>query len=269
MSFQAINWAYQQSLDAGMKFTLVTLCNYADESGGCFPKHDTLAKQTGHSRATIIRHIKRLAENGMVFVEHTRRDDGRQGANRYRVSLCDPVSQSITSDAPEYHLGGSRVSLEPFPESHGATPITTKINHQLEPSIEPLSVSRKQTTYSPGFDYVWKTIKAERLWHKTPPGNKAEAYREYRAAMAGDLSPIDTLAVWRSYVAQCKQADCNTKHFCRWIKLEGYDDTYEVPLSGKQMADAAMTERWRRQELEQPLAPGIAYIEIETEGTEP
>src|SRR3546814_6065727 len=54
MSFQAINWAYKQTLGGGIKFTLVTLANYADEDGTCFPRHETLAEQTGHSLRTIV-----------------------------------------------------------------------------------------------------------------------------------------------------------------------------------------------------------------------
>jgi DNA-binding GntR family transcriptional regulator len=66
MSFQAMAWAVKIKLPTYEKFVLIMLSNYADEEGKCWPSIETLCNETGLSRPTIKRVLKRLVERGLI-----------------------------------------------------------------------------------------------------------------------------------------------------------------------------------------------------------
>lgn len=103
MSFQAINWAYEQDVSIKLKFLLVTMANYADESHSCFPSQKLLAKMTSQSERTVRDQIQQLKEAGLVVVQE-RRDPitMRRLSDRYLLLVDGPpaTSTSTVADAP-------------------------------------------------------------------------------------------------------------------------------------------------------------------------
>lgn len=66
------------------KSVLEQLCNHCDGSATCFPSLETLAKETGRNRRTVIRAISSLVASGHVVKRGPRRPGGAQV---YEISL--------------------------------------------------------------------------------------------------------------------------------------------------------------------------------------
>lgn len=66
MSHAATTWAYRQELDAGPKFVLVALADFADENASCYPGQERIAKMTGLHRSSVVRHMQTLEDLGLI-----------------------------------------------------------------------------------------------------------------------------------------------------------------------------------------------------------
>jgi DNA-binding GntR family transcriptional regulator len=66
MSFQAMAWATKVKLPTYEKFVLIMLSNYADEDGKCWPSIETLCNETGLSRPTVKRVLRKLVERKIL-----------------------------------------------------------------------------------------------------------------------------------------------------------------------------------------------------------
>lgn len=79
MSVQAITWAFGQDLDSSaVKFVLVTLANYANSAGECFPGVTRLSRDTGLDERTVQRALGKLVKLGLIVrVARYRKGGGR------------------------------------------------------------------------------------------------------------------------------------------------------------------------------------------------
>ncbi len=89
MSFQAMAWAIKQKLPTKEKFVLLILANYTDNESQCWPSIERLCEDTGMSRPTIKRSLRKLVELGYLMKVRRYRDK-MQTSNLYR--LKDPDS---------------------------------------------------------------------------------------------------------------------------------------------------------------------------------
>jgi DNA-binding transcriptional MocR family regulator len=71
MSAQAMSWAVEQDLPAMKKIVLIMLCNHANKSMMRFPSHETLAKDCGMSKRSVISKIDELEKEGFIGVERS------------------------------------------------------------------------------------------------------------------------------------------------------------------------------------------------------
>jgi len=100
MSHVATAWAYRQNIDAGPKFVLVALADFADEKGTCFPGQERLADMTGMHRSSVVRHIKTLEKLGLLTRTRRGRPDGRgRSSDRYQLNLTTNVAPSNVADS--------------------------------------------------------------------------------------------------------------------------------------------------------------------------
>lgn len=86
MSFQAMAWAVKQQIPTHEKFTLIMLSNYADANGKCWPSIETLCRDTGLSRPSVKRALRRLVELELIK-KITRKMGNLQSSNFYLLSL--------------------------------------------------------------------------------------------------------------------------------------------------------------------------------------
>ena len=86
MSWQATAWAVRQKTgSAGCKLLLLTLANYADDTGCCWPGQDTLKNDTEQSLDTIQRQLKKLETLGLVRKVPRPMGPGRWSSRRARA----------------------------------------------------------------------------------------------------------------------------------------------------------------------------------------
>src|SRR6476619_978800 len=91
MSWQATAWAVKRVTGSPQrKLLLLTLANYADDLGYCWPSQKTLSDDTEQSSDTVQRHLKRLAADGHLTIEQRARASGRWPALAYRLSMSEP-----------------------------------------------------------------------------------------------------------------------------------------------------------------------------------
>lgn len=85
MSHAAVNWAYEQDLPSSHKFVLVTLADYADGNGFCFPGQKSIARRVSLSERKVRDILTDLEEQG--YIERQRRSDpsGRRLTDGYQL----------------------------------------------------------------------------------------------------------------------------------------------------------------------------------------
>ena len=144
------------------KLVLVKLADNASDQGECWPSYQHIADQCEIDRSTVRRHIKQLAEQGLLRVENR---DGPKGnsSNLYFLTLGG-VGQKSTPVGTESTGGGT-------PPTGGVGTESTRTSHPPEPVNEPKPLCT--TNPAEGFDRFWKLYPrkvgkapAEKAWKK-------------------------------------------------------------------------------------------------------
>ncbi|MGH6713585.1 MAG: helix-turn-helix domain-containing protein, partial [Bradyrhizobium sp.] len=88
MSIQAVGWALEQYIPTPIaKLVLVSLANHANhETGECWPKIETIARECSCSIRSVQRYVRVLEEKGLVKVE-PRFIKGRQDSSLYWLQI--------------------------------------------------------------------------------------------------------------------------------------------------------------------------------------
>jgi biotin operon repressor len=119
MSVQAVKWVRDlRGLNTSQKAVLFVIAEHADKNGSnSFPNLNTIAAESGCSRANLDRVLKQLKKDGLVEVTPRRGHRGRQTSSHYQLPL-----QNLISEIPEPHCE--------FPEPHHGGGLN-------KPSVEP------------------------------------------------------------------------------------------------------------------------------------
>lgn len=116
MCFESLAWATKQELPAMQKIVLVMLADHNSKNGLCFPSYDTLAKECGMTKRSVINQVEKLESAGLLTIEHF-----KNRTNRYVLNV--PASESVSSGSESLSLGSESLSPEPV-----IKPITKPIN---------------------------------------------------------------------------------------------------------------------------------------------
>lgn len=87
------------------------ICHFANDDGHCFPSMTTLAKCSGISRRSVVNHVEKLEEYGLITKE-VRKDGKKNLTNVYSVNTLEDVGGA--GDA----LGGAGDALGVVQEMH-------------------------------------------------------------------------------------------------------------------------------------------------------
>ena len=147
MSVQAITWAYQTNIsDPIKKFILVTLGNYADEYGVCWPSQSTLIAACSCSERKLRESLKSLEAEGWIKRIQRRRKNGSRRSDAVLLvgflerkiplladehpilALLDVVPEDTPTTINRHVVPGPPRHVVPDPPARGAA---------LEPSLEP------------------------------------------------------------------------------------------------------------------------------------
>jgi hypothetical protein len=166
MSWQATAWAVRQKTgSAGCKLLLLTLANYADDTGCCWPGQESLRDDTEQSLDTIQRQLKLLEAAGLIRKIIRPMGPGRWSSRTYFLNLTvaeisKPQSAAWSdavdsAGAPGGSPGGTmpqgnrdHAAPDPVTMPHQTRDHAAPVRHepslepQLEPSLEPSSASK-------------------------------------------------------------------------------------------------------------------------------
>lgn len=220
MSHQAVSWAYEQPIQpSGAKFLLVTLANYANPDGFCYPGQEKLGDDTGMSERSVRAHLATLEEAGILRRQFRYDRHGKRTSDGFWLVGFRPLPADIAASLPADSAG----SNERLPATSAAskTATTGKKRHdyrqitsslpadsagtykEVDPSVEP-SVNHQSIAASPPrVDPLWD-VHVELLGFsptaKTPEhGAWNRACAVYRAIRAG---PDDVRLAFRLYTQE-------------------------------------------------------------------
>jgi len=184
MSVRALTWALDQKTGSPIsKLVLLKLADAANDSDGqCWPSRATIAEECELSFESVKRHIKLLADQGLLEVYH-RKLSSVHSSNLYRL----PFKRGVGSDRPQ---GG--VSQTPGVGSDRPP------NHNKEPELNLSPIVPEQI-----YDlYPLKAAKPKAIaaikkaLAKYPAKLLLEKTREFAAARNGDLEFCPMPTTW-------------------------------------------------------------------------
>lgn len=181
MSIEAIRWAYQQEAGkAGPKFLLVTLADYANAEGECWPSVERLAADTEADRKSVLRWLAHLESLGLITTTHRGGAGTGRQTNRYIIAFDAPVKSCEA--AQEEAREELSTTLSPKNGTlQGLSDNLTLAKSQFDPSKVP-NLGHKQTT--------------EHLNPITPPAPPTRKTATPARAIDPDFRPDDASTKW-------------------------------------------------------------------------
>ncbi|MDT8858223.1 helix-turn-helix domain-containing protein [Paracoccaceae bacterium Fryx2] len=177
MSVQAITWAFQASVaDPIKKFILVTLGNYADEYGVCWPSQSTLIAACACSERKLRESLKSLEAEGWIKRIQRRRKNGSRrsdavllvgfserkiplSADEHPIlALLDVVPDDTPSTITRHVVPGLNRHVVPGLNRH-VVPDPPARGAPLEPSLEPsITTTGARGTREPWLDRCLEAV---------------------------------------------------------------------------------------------------------------
>lgn len=211
MSIKHVQFALDgvPGLNAAQRLTLVSLAEWANADGECWPSHDTIGKRVGVGRRQVIRIIEHLEELGVV-----ERIERKQHAIKYRVR-CDiamshpepspdvtpvahvtPVSDvtlgtpDVTSRASRCDIAMSHKPLEP-PENRESTPARSRQVRKIPlPPDFAMTKTTEEWCYEQG--YVRRFVDRELVKFKLSAEANDRRYANWQSAFQNWLKKCET-----------------------------------------------------------------------------
>jgi DNA-binding transcriptional MocR family regulator len=149
------------------KLVLVKLADNASDQGECWPSYQHIADQCEIDRSTVRKHIKHLADQGLLRIENREGPKGNS-SNLYFLTLGG-VGQNSTPVGPE------STGVGPQPTG-GVGPESTRTSHSSEPVKEPKTLCTSEVELAQAFEAFWKLYPnkkskkdARKAWDKLKP----------------------------------------------------------------------------------------------------
>lgn len=168
------------------KLVLLKLADNANDQGECWPSYQYIADQCEMSKRSVMIHIEKLINDGLLKKEY--RIGGEKGnkSNVYTLMLDAGNSLGVVQEIHHPSAGDS------LPPSAGDSPRTY---HSLEPINKPLDQSKidRENLIKNSFDYWWKYYpkKAAKpaafaAWQKTTRKMDEQTVRDLTNHIADD-----------------------------------------------------------------------------------
>ena len=92
---------YSKSVKPDAKLVYIVIQSHANAQGTAWPKHATIAEESGLSISTVQRAISQLVSLDLERVERRYRKGGGLGANRYAPSWTKPGDDAVDESVEE------------------------------------------------------------------------------------------------------------------------------------------------------------------------
>lgn len=209
MSVEASSWAWKQKLKPGAKLVLLCLADHANAEGLCWPGQDGISNKTGLDRSTVVGHLGKLEESGLIEARRRYDEHGYKKSNLYILNLSKVLNSNVgnpnvgKSNVGKAYVGKSE-SYVGFSDAYVGKPNNTHRNI-IEPSEEPSdvlvdsslkAVKKSSEEYSSAFEDAWKS------YPKREGNNpKKEAYKSWKARIREGHSEDELCAGVNRYAA--------------------------------------------------------------------
>jgi hypothetical protein len=227
-----MTWAFEQWVQpAGAKLLLVTLADYADSEGYCYPSQATLATRTCQSERAVRGHLGALEEAGIIRREVRRDRRGRRTSDAFvLVGFVDAQQPADTAGSAETNRQQSYIPTGNNRTSQPAESAAIYMNEpSVEPSDEPSDLSAAPAARPRRRDELFDAVLD--CWL---PGRKSEvltrAARGTLNAAVADLrrvgaTPEEVRRRWAVMVAQFTSGRSTPAALAKhWPALEGIND---------------------------------------------
>lgn len=200
MSLEAIVWAWKQPVkDHGELLVLLSLADYANQDGQCWPSHKTLmAKCRIKSNRTICTKLNSLTEKGFISRHRRPVAGGGSSSNLYQLNLSETVnitvsesvnatgSESVNNDESVKNTDGQNVK-----DAHGKVQKMTAPESASDASsfsIEPVSKSNQSVKQPVSKSNQSEALKAH---SQTTPDPVSELFSYWQQIMDHPQARLD------------------------------------------------------------------------------
>lgn len=114
----------KMKMSAYSKLVYCLLMTYKGDKDACYPSMSTICSDLEISKSTVIRAIKELEENNLLYVTRGKKDTGGNAVNKY---IPDVLYQEIHIDSMDKNDGGGGT-----PQTPGGTPQTPGVVSQVD-----------------------------------------------------------------------------------------------------------------------------------------
>ena len=114
--------------NANRKLVLLKLADNANDEGVCWPSYQHIADHAECDRRTVMRHVKKLQEDGLLWVEYRKGEKGNS-SNKFHLTLNRETKGSDNMTPPSD-------TVSPPPSDR----VSPRTSHSLEPVNEPFLV---------------------------------------------------------------------------------------------------------------------------------
>ena len=211
---------------------LVSLAEWADADGFCWPSHDSIARRARVSRRQAIRLVQNLVDKGLV-----KQVGRRQRSNEYVITCDIAASQQsemshVTSSAPDVTSGASHVTpsaltcdIAMSPEPIEPPIRTTSKNHQGERARRATQIPDVFEVTDELYGWAWSELDIQRA----EVDRETAKFMDYHRAKGSTMK--DWVAAWRNWMR-------NSVTFKRPAASNGNGRAAPVKLSNYEMSAA-------------------------------
>lgn len=212
MSFQAQNWAnHQKTGHISGRAILMTLANYADEQGCCYPSQSRLAEDCECSERTIRQWLDKLEELGFISRIRRNREDGSRTSDLIRLNIGENQPANSAGSVKNLPANSSNSTGK-------ICRVISKVNLSEDIMSETSSDTpdhhpKKRQTYPELFEESWKEYPTDSNM------SKKEAFNEWKKLSGEDkLAVREAIPLFKTFCA--RDQTYRPIHMCRFISKE-------------------------------------------------
>jgi hypothetical protein len=251
MSWAATSWASKVKTGSpAIKLVLLTLANFADDEGYCFPSQKTLAEITECGERSIRRYLDKLESMGIIRRVRRHREDGSRTSDGVYLCMGNLPAKLATgqighrpNDAePSGQALAAHESSDEYPDSkliHGTSGDGPSELELTPPSSSPAKNKRKAIDYTQEFEEAWSAYPK-----REGSNNKRKAFSAWNARLREGVAPEEMLAGVKRYAAYCDAKDATgTQWVMQAQRFFGKDREFENDWSVAQQPSGATQRR--------------------------
>lgn len=236
MSWAATSWASKVKTGSpAIKLVLLTLANFADDWGYCFPSQKTLAEITECGERSIRRYLDQLESMGIIKRVRRHRGDGARtsdgvylcmgnlpaklttGQIDHRPNDAKPSGQALAAQEPSDEYPDSKQVI------HGPSGDGPRELELTPPSGSPAKKKRTAIDYTKEFEEAWSAYPK-----REGSNNKRKAFSAWNARLREGVAPEEMLAGVKRYAVYCDAKDATgTQWVMQAQRFFGKDKEFE------------------------------------------